>query len=105
MGFLDSLSKLKDKALNTIGKARSYISDKIGKIKSFTSNLRAKSTSDKLTNQLNLYGNIPIIEIQYSRKPIQKVISEGLNILTLGDLNKTKNKLGYSDIYHDSILI
>ena len=105
MGFFDAIGKMKDKFVSTIGKVKSSISETIGKVKAYTANLRATKTSDKLTKQLSIYGDIPIVEMQYSRKPIQKAISTGLNILTLGALNETKNRLGYSDIYHDSILI
>lgn len=105
MGFFDTIGKMKDNFLQRMGKVKNKISETIGKVKSITSSLRAKSTSNKLTQQLATYGDVEISQLQYSRKPIQKAISTALNIMTLGSVDKTKNRLGYSDIYHDSIIV
>lgn len=99
------IGKLWDDAKNYIGKARSWMSERIGKVKDFTDKLRPSKIGDKLTAQLSQYGNTPIVKIEYSRKPLQKAISSALSIASLGKVENVKNKMGYSDIYHDGVIV
>ena len=78
------LGKIYDSAKSYVGKAKTYVSDSIGKVKNFTDKLRPVKIGDKLTMQLSKYGDISITRIEYSRKPLQKSISTALTALSLG---------------------
>ncbi|KAL6046003.1 hypothetical protein QOT17_022438 [Balamuthia mandrillaris] len=53
------------------------------------------------TRQLvSQYGNIPIIAMFVVRSLIQRAITTLGNILTMGQLDKTRQKLQYDDLYH-----
>jgi hypothetical protein len=54
---------------------------------------------------LSKYGDVKIIKLNYSRKPIQKAISTALSIASLGEVDKLKERNGYKDIYHDGLII
>ena len=53
------------------------------------------------------YGDIyiSITKIEYSRKPLQKAISTALTALSLGKVENVKNRMGYSDIFHDGVVV
>ena len=55
--------------------------------------------------QLSKYGDISITKIEYSRKPLQKSISTALTVLSLGKVEDVKNKMGYSNITHDGVIV
>ena len=99
------LGKIFDSAKSYVGKAKSYISDSIGKVKNFTDKLRPVKIGDKLTLLLSKYGDISITKIEYSRKPLQKAISTALTAMSLGKVENIKNKMGYSDIFHDGVIV
>lgn len=56
--------------------------------------------SPSVRNILKKYGHLPVVRITFRREPIQKVFTEIINILTLGDLKKQMKKLNYDDVYH-----
>jgi|688.fasta_scaffold51017_2 hypothetical protein len=102
------LGKIWDKAKSLIGKTKTIygnISEGIGKVKDYTKQLRASKVSDRLGMLLSKYGDVKIIKLNYSRKPIQKAISTALSIASLGEVDKLKERNGYKDIYHDGLII
>ena len=99
------LGKIYDSAKSYVGKAKTYVSDSIGKVKNFTDKLRPVKIGDKLTMQLSKYGDISITKIEYSRKPLQKAISTALTVMSLGKVEDVKNKMGYNDITHDGVIV
>ena len=102
------LGKIWDKTKSLIGKTKTIygnISDGIGKVKDYTKQLRANKISDRLTMLLGKYGDVKITKLNYSRKPIQKVISTALSIASLGEVDKLKEREGYKDIYHDGLIV
>jgi len=102
------LGKIWDNVKSLIGKTKTIygnISEGIGKVKDYTKQLRASKVSDRLSMLLNKYGDVKIIKLNYSRKPIQKAISTALSIASLGEVDKLKERNGYKDIYHDGLII
>jgi hypothetical protein len=48
---------------------------------------------------------VKIKSIQIARKPIISGVSKFLNIISFGNFDKTRRKLGYNDVYHNYLLV
>jgi hypothetical protein len=99
------LGKLFDKSKTVLGKLKEGYQSFIGKAKEITSKLVLNCGNNRLERQLKAYGSEEIISIKYSRKPIQKTISNIMNVVSLGDSEKKRKELGYQGIYHDGLVV
>lgn len=53
-----------------------------------------------ITDLLAKRGDVPISAIQIFRTPVVGAVQKVINLMTSGDFFKTRDKLGYDDIFH-----
>jgi hypothetical protein len=54
---------------------------------------------------LNLYKDNYIVEMYVARKPVEKILKQSLNVLSMGVFLKNLDKSPYDDIYHLYMLV
>lgn len=59
----------------------------------------------RFNNFLNSEGDKDIVSIKFGREPVKSGVTTALNILSLGKLDKAKEKLNYKDIYHNYLIV
>lgn len=56
------------------------------------------------TETLNLYGNVPIANLVIAKTPLNKLLEVGINAISLNKFNELKQKYGYDELYHLSLI-
>lgn len=59
--------------------------------------------SNKVKKILEKYGDKKIVSIRIARKPIEKIIEQALNVISLGKWNKLRKKYYYDTLFHLSL--
>ena len=65
---------------------------------------KSSSYNNISTKTLASFGNSIITELNVVRTPIQKVISNALNLLTAGKFNELKSKYSFDKLFHLSLM-
>jgi len=91
-GFGDWIKK-------TASKVKDVASNISGRISGFITGIR-DDYQPKVRDILKKYGNNKITKIVVRRDPLQKAVDIGINILSLGQYQKSKEQAGYDDYYH-----
>jgi hypothetical protein len=68
----------------------------------FSRNLTKLSNHSRDT--LASYGNIPIVQIEVIRSPVERIINTLVNFISLGKWNELKAKYGYDKLFHLGIV-
>ena len=66
---------------------------------------QASKLNNESTKTLEEFGNRPIVLMQIARTPLNQIIPTALNVVSFGQYNKVKDKLGYDKLYHLSLLL
>lgn len=64
-----------------------------------------KSAPPVVQKLLDEHGDSAIVSIDVARSPVLPVIKSIMNIISSGQIEENKNKLGYDDIYHLYLII
>lgn len=78
-----------------------YFKEKGEQLLDITVRGRPKILNDLIKSE----GNQIISAIKVCRRPITKVLTTLLNILTLGEMKKEMNRLGYDELFHLYIIV
>lgn len=100
-GFVDTLKK-------GISKTADFANELWRRIKNFIMGINEMSPNVK--NMIEKYGQAKINKITVWRAPIQSAVKKIMDVVSLGDLEKNKEKLksistNYDDIYHLAMVI
>jgi len=74
-------------------------SDISGRISGFITGVR-DDYPPQVRDILKKYGNNKITKIVVRRDPLSKAVDVGINVLTLGEFDKSKKEAGYDNYYH-----
>ena len=85
---------------SAIKKGYNTVKDKISGVLSYT----AKGLNNTSTKTLQQYGNIPIMSLNIYRTPIMGMIDKAINLISLGQWQKEKNKVGYDQMFHLALI-
>ena len=94
------LKEIKQYITKTQKRLKDTVSNITGRITGAITGDRDSAYPPKVRGILNRYGNNNIIAITVRREPLSKAVEIGANILTLGQLTKSKKEAGYDDYFH-----
>jgi hypothetical protein len=72
----------------------------VSKVKNFFTKNYRSDFNKQGREILEQYKNNKINYVIIKRKPVTKVIQQVVNLLSMGTVNKIRNKLNYDDLYH-----
>ena len=61
--------------------------------------------SKRLRDFLNGEGDQKVTKMEIARKPVNSGVAKAMNIISLGQFDKMKKKLGYDELYHNYLLV
>lgn len=61
--------------------------------------------SAKVRNFLKKVGDMPIVSAEVLRSPVQSIVQQALNLVSLGDFKKEMKDKPYDDIYHLFLIV
>lgn len=68
-------------------------------------NGKRKGLSPSFKRMLKQHGDKDIVQISIVRKPVQKVLTSIINLITLGKFNQQMKTLNYDQVYHLSAIL
>jgi len=81
-----------------------FVKDKFEKVKKFFSP-RLDSYNNTTTKYIQLYGDIPIMDIFIYRTPLDSILGKALNVLSLGQWSNLQSKYGFDKFYHLALVL
>jgi len=86
---------------NTVNKAKDFVKNRVDLAR------QGPRTTEppQFKNFLAKEGNQGIKSMYLNREPVQSGVQKAINLLTFGEYDKAKKKLGYDDVYHNYMVI
>lgn len=94
-----TVSKVKDVASKAVSKVKDVASNVAGRVSGFVTGIR-DDYQPKARDILKKYGNNKVIKLIVKRDPLQKALEIGINLLSVGQYQKSKEEAGYDSYYH-----
>jgi hypothetical protein len=81
-----------------------FVKEKIQKVKNYFSP-RLDSYNNATTKYIQMYGDIPIMDIFIYRTPLDSLLNKAINVLSLGQWSNLQSKYGFDKFYHLALVL
>jgi len=81
-----------------------FVKEKIQKVRNYFSP-RLDSYNNATTKYIQMYGDIPIMDIFIYRTPLDSMLNKAINAISLGQWSNLQSKYGFDKFYHLALIL